>query len=92
MRSLSDRKLWGLVVLKELFDTERTEYGPPVLELSREFGVSSVLLDYGELHEFSLHNQTEVEFIEALDRAFQFATENGWFARNRFGLVAPGST
>lgn len=85
--SLGARTRWGLIVVKETFDTEYSVYSPPVLELSRNSGVPCLLLDYNELHNFTQHRRSEGEFFATFRRTFEFAVRHNQFPRNRFGLV-----
>ena len=86
--SLEGRTQWGLVVVKETFDTEYAVYSPPVLQLARDSGVPCLLVDYHELHNFTHHRHTEKELLASFQQTFEFAIANKQFARNRFGFVA----
>ena len=82
--SRSDRKVFGLVIVKELFDLDRPVYSPIVFAVFEDTGIPCLLLDYQELQRLTLCQPTEEGFVDALGRVFSFAREAGVFPRNRF--------
>ncbi|TIN00624.1 MAG: hypothetical protein E5Y34_11910 [Mesorhizobium sp.] len=87
---LGDRDLVGLIVVKELFNSEYSVYSPAVLGLFNETAVPCFVLDYPELHSYTHHLADEAAFISALNQVFTVAIERGEFPRLRFGLNPPG--
>lgn len=88
---LDGRSLRGLVVVKELFSPDYSDYTPPLLQVSEEAGVPSVPLDYPELHMYTAHLRDEDSFVSALDRVYAVGRSSGTFPRLRFGLTEPQS-
>lgn len=84
---LDGRSLRGLVVVKELFSPDYSDYTPPLLQVSEEAGVPSVPLDYPELHMYTAHLRDEHSFVGALDRVYAAGRNSGTFPRLRFGLT-----
>lgn len=85
--SLNGRSPRGLVVTKELFSQDYSDYTPALLQLSGESGVACVALDYPELHMYTAHLSDEDSFLGALDRVYAVGSELGTFPRLRFGLT-----
>uniref|UniRef100_A0A9E7ZWC5 NERD domain-containing protein n=1 Tax=Bosea sp. NBC_00436 TaxID=2969620 RepID=A0A9E7ZWC5_9HYPH len=83
---LGDRDLVGLIIVKELFNSEYSVYSPPVLGLFNETAVPCFVLDYPELHSYTVHLADEAAFISALNQVFSVGIERGEFPRLRFGL------
>ena len=88
--SMSGREIFGLVVVKELFDLERSDCSELVLSVSEETGIPCLLLDYQEFQQLTLFRRTEDSFVDTLRVFFSTAREHGQFARSRFGLIADG--
>lgn len=84
--SRSSRDVFGLVIVKELFDAERPTCSPPVLSVSNDTGIPCILLDHSEFHEFTFFQNTENSFVETLKDIFSAACTHGVFPRSRFGL------
>ena len=90
--SMSGRKVFGLVIVKELFDSERPDYSRLILSVSEETDVPCLLLDYMEFQELTYSQPTEKSLVGTLKQMFAAAREHGWFPRSRFGMVTEGPT
>lgn len=90
--SMSDREIFGLVIVKELFDDDRSACSRLVLSVYEETGIPCLLLDYLEFQELTFFRRTEESFVGTLRQFFSAACEHGQFPRSRFGLVANGPT
>ena len=88
--SMSGREVFGLVIVKELFDHERSACSRLVLSVFEETDVPCLLLDYVEFQELTFFRPTEESLVGALKEIFSAAREHGLFPRSRFGLVADG--
>ena len=84
--SMSGRDVFGLVIVKELFDPDRPDYSPPVLTVYGETGTPCVLLDHTEFQQLTFFRTTEESFVGTLQETFLIAYARGVFPRNRFGL------
>ena len=84
--SRSTRDIFGLVIVKELFDAERPTCSPPVLAVFNDTGIPCLLLDHTEFHQFTFFRPTEKSFVRGLKEIFSYACEHGVFPRSRFGL------
>lgn len=84
--STSGRDVFGLVIVKELFDPDRPDCSSLVLAVSDETGVPCLLLDHTEFQEFTFFRPTERGCVVALQEMFAAAREHGAFPRSRFGL------
>ena len=87
---MSGREIFGLVIVKELFDPERPACSRLVLSVFEETDVPCLLLDYVDLQESTFSRPTEESLVGALRQLFAAAREHGLFPRSRFGLVADG--
>ena len=90
--SMSGREVFGLVIVKELFDPERPACSRLVLSVSEETGIPCLLLDYLEFQQLTIFRRTEESFVGALRGIFSAAREYGLFPHSRFGLVTYGPT
>ena len=88
--SMSGRDVFGLVIVKELFDPERPNCSRPVLSVSEETSIPCLLLDYREFQQLTFFRPTEESFVGTLRELFSTARQHGLFPRSRFGLVADG--
>ena len=84
------REVFGLVIVKELFDPERSACSQPVLSVLEETDVPCLLLDYMDLQELTYFRPTEESLVDTLRQTFAAAREHDSFPRLRFGLVADG--
>ena len=89
---MSGREVFGLVIVKELFDSERSACSRLVLSAFEETGVPCLLLEYVEFQELTFFQPTEESLVGTLKQMFAAAREHGLFPRSRFGLVADGPT
>ena len=89
---MSGREVFGLVIVKELFDPERSACSRLVLSVFEETDVPCLLLDYAELQELTYFRPTEESLVGTLKQMFAAAREHGLFPRSRFGFVADGPT
>ncbi len=84
--SMSGRNVFGLVIVKELFDPERPSCSPFVLTVFEETGIPCLLLDHTEFQQLAFFRTTEESFVGTLAEIFSVARAYGVFPRNRFGL------
>ena len=84
--SLVDRDVFGIVIVKEVFDSERPSCSRPVLGVFEETGTPCVLLDYAEFRQLAFFRRTEDAFVGALRDSFSAARKHDVFPRSRFGL------
>ena len=90
--SMSGREVFGLVIVKELFDPERSACSRLVLSVFEETDIPCLLLDYREFQELTFFRRTEESFLGTLREILSAAREHGLFPHLRFGLVADGPT
>ena len=90
--SMSGREVFGLVIVKELFDPERSACSRLVFTVFEGSGIPCLLLDYLEFQQLTFFRRTEESFVGTLWEIFSAAREHGVFPRTRFGLVADGTT
>ena len=90
--SMSGREVFGLVIVKELFDPERSACSRLLLSVYEETDIPCLLLDYLEFQQLTFFRATEESFMGTLREIFSAAREHGLFPRSRFGLVADGPT
>ncbi len=83
---MSRREVFGLVIVKELFDDERPVYSPLVLTVCDETGIPCLLLDHTEFQQLTFFQTTEESFVGALGEIFSVAHAHGVFPRSRCGL------
>ncbi|MDD2723038.1 MAG: hypothetical protein PHH59_03320 [Methylovulum sp.] len=77
----------ALIVVKELFNDQYSEYSPLLLEVFRDKAVPCIALDYPELYQFCAHLQNEEDFFDAYNTVMVYAAKYGEYPRLRFGLV-----
>lgn len=87
--SWEGKKLYALIVVKELFSDDYDQYTPPMLEVYEATGVPCITLSYNELHQYTRHLKGEVAFMEAFMKVFNHGLETGMFPRLR--VHAPGA-
>ena len=88
--SASGRELFGIVIVAELFDPERSSCSPVVMAASKKLGVPCLLLDYPEFQQLTFFRGDEESLVATLWDSFSVACEYGQFAHLRFGLRADG--
>ncbi|MGY2295015.1 hypothetical protein ACW9H7_06000 [Pseudomonas yamanorum] len=86
---LEGKAVFGLAVVKELFNDEYQGYTPPLLELHAKTGVPCIPLSFGELHQYTSYIDNEKSFFEAFMKVFSHGLESGMFPRLR--VLPPGS-
>ena len=59
---MSSREVFGLVIVKELFDPERSACSPLVFNVFEESGIPCLLLDYLEFQQLTFFRRTGGEF------------------------------
>ena len=90
--SMSGRDVFGLVIVKELFDPERPDYSRRVLSVSEKTAVPCLLLDYMEFQELTYFRPSEESLVNTFKQLFVFACEHDVFLRSRFDMVTEGPT
>ena len=86
--SMSGRDVFGLVIVKELFDSERPSCSPLVFAVFEETGIPCLLLDHLEFQQLTFFRSTEESLVGTLWEIFSVACKHGVFPRSRFGLRA----
>ena len=86
--STSSRDVFGVVIVKEVFDPERPTCSPLVFSVFEETGIPCLLLDYAEFQQLTFFRPTEESLVRTLWEIFSVACEHDVFPRNRFGLRA----
>jgi hypothetical protein len=81
---IEGRKIRTLIIVKELFFGEYSAYSNIVLPVAEKNNAPCIVLDYAELHMYSLHLRNEESFFNAYDRVFMYGAEHGIFPRLRF--------
>ncbi|OWK32014.1 hypothetical protein [Sphingomonas mucosissima] len=81
---LSDKAIYGMIVLNEMFDDHFPDYSRPVLAVAQATGRATVVLDYPALHVITNRIADPYDFLMWLDRLFGFAAEHGEFPRPQF--------
>ena len=84
--SMSGRDVFGLVIVKELFDPERPICSPLVLTVCDETSTPCLLLDHTEFQQLTFFRTSEESFVGTLGEIFSVARAHGVFPRSRFGL------
>ena len=90
--SMSGRDVFGLVIVKELFDAERSVSSRLILSVAEETNVPCLLFDYMEFQELTHFQPSEESLVDALKQIFATALEQGSFLHTRFGMLVKGST
>ena len=83
---ISNREVFGLVIIDELFDPDRSVYSSLIRELSNEKGIPSVLLDHSEFQQLTFFRDTEDSFMSALRDIFAALQRHDTLPRSTFGL------
>ena len=84
--SMSGRDVFGLVIVKELFDPARPACSVPVLNVFDETNIPCLLLDHWDFQQLTFFRTGEESFVGTLGEIFSAARTHGMFPRNRFGL------
>lgn len=83
------KRVYSIVVVKELFDDDYDKYTPPMLDLYRQTGIATIPLSYSELHQYSRFIHGDDAFFAAFTKVFNYGLETGVFPRLR--VLPPGS-
>lgn len=86
---LTGKRIYSIVIVKELFIDDYDVYTPPMLELYEKSGVPCIPLSYSELHQYTRFIQGDQPFFEAFIKVFNHGLETGMFPRLR--VLPPGS-
>ena len=86
---LQGKRVYSVIVVKELFDDDYDEYTPPMLELYHQTGIACIPLSYSELHQYCQYIHGDAAFFEAFMKVFNHGLETGMFPRLR--VLPPGS-
>lgn len=81
--SALDREVFGLIIVRELFDPERPVYSSLFFGVFDETDIPCLLLDYAELLELAFFRPSEEGLVDTFWRVFTVACEQGVFPRNR---------
>jgi hypothetical protein len=84
---LAGRELVSLIVVRELFADQYSDYSPPILDLIESTEVACIPLDYMELHMYTKFLDDENAFFAAFYHVFENAIARGEFPRLRFGMA-----
>ena len=76
--SMSGREVFGLVIVKEMFDPERSACSRLVLSVFEETDIPCLLLDYLEFQQLTFFRRTEESFVGTLREIFSAAREHGY--------------
>ena len=79
---ISKHKVRALIVIKELFDDEYSNYSPPIIKLSNDSQVPCIALDYPELQAYT-GMSSQGKFLEAFDLVFSHGEKIGELPRLR---------
>ncbi|AXA54720.1 hypothetical protein ACNT2N_14305 [Pseudomonas thivervalensis] len=80
---LTGKRIYALLILRELFDDDYDEYTPPMLELYKATGVACIPLSYTELHQYTRFIEGDEHFYDAFNKVFSHGLETGMFPRLR---------
>lgn len=77
----------ALIVVKELFNDQYSEYSPLLLDVYSGKAVPCIALDYPDFFQFCSHLQNEDAFFDAYNTVMDHAAKHGEYPRLRFGLI-----
>jgi hypothetical protein len=80
------RELVALIVVRELFDDQFSDYSQLLFELIEQTSVDCIALDYMELHMYTKFLHSEEAFFKAFYSVIDNALDLEQFPRLRFGL------
>jgi len=84
---LTGRELVSLIVVRELFVDQYSDYSLPILDLAKRTNVACIPLEYTELHMYTMFLADEEAFFAAIDQVFKTGIDLGEFPRLRFGMA-----
>lgn len=82
--NIRGRPIFGLVVVRELFDDDYRSCSAPVLSVSRECALPCVITDFSALHMMTMHLKSPDRIMNWLVQLYEFGLENGEFPKPRF--------
>ena len=88
--SASGHEVFGIVIVNELFDSERSSCSSVVMAVNKELRVPCLLLDYPEFQQLTFFRGDEESLVATLWDSWSVAYEYGEFPRMRFGLRTDG--
>ncbi len=81
---LDKKKIYGLIIVRELFSDEFRFYSQVAFELFDDTSVHCVIFDYPEFHQWMFYCGTEDIFVNKLDFLIMTASRRGEFPRIRW--------
>ena len=85
--STHDKRVFGIVVVKEKFDNDQNNFSSPIFDLIEETKTPCIALDHAEIQQFTILRTTEESFMEALKEILHLSKTHGVFPRIRMGFV-----
>ena len=85
--STHDKRVVGIVVVKEKFDNDQNNFSSPIFDLIEETKTPCIALDHTEIQQFTILQTTEESFMEALKEILHLSKIHGVFPRIRMGFV-----
>jgi hypothetical protein len=82
----SKTRICALVIMKELFLDSYDKYTEMTLAVCNEINKPCIVIEFTELHSYTMYLQNEESFFEAYDKVYEAGKESGVFPRLRFGL------
>ena len=84
--AMSGRNVFGIVIVKEVFDRERPTCSQLVLTVFEQTGIPCLLLDYVEFQQLTFFRPTEESLVGTLCENFSAAREHSTFPRCQISL------
>ncbi len=88
--AVENRQLFGLVIVREMFDDDYTACSAPVLNVVRALDVPAMLLDYSGLHLMAQNLGSPACFIHGLLKMLEVALDHGEFPKPVWNGPPPG--
>lgn len=88
--NMDNRSVFGLIVVREMFDDDFKPCSVPVLAVAQETGQPCVLVDYAALHAMSLNLPSQKRFVSGFLQLFEATQKYGEFPKPRFTGKPPG--
>lgn len=85
--NIKNQKICGLVVMKEFFFEDYPDYTSSTMKVCDQLESPVILLDYNELHSYTMNLTNEKYFFLAFDKVFLVGKESNVFPRLRFGFI-----
>lgn len=85
---INSLNLKTLIIVKELFDDQFSDYSSMVFDICLSKKAPSILLEYSDFYLFCKSTSTEIEFFETYDSIQSKAIQNRQYSRVRFGLLS----